>query len=330
MKIGIFRSIGNINAGLARAAVKYSGEMELINFEYYGTDEDVSKIENCDAVVYTPWRPVTEHFWKTLAEKGVKYVLTPTAGYDHFNLELIKKYNMKATYVPRYSPNSVAEHTVMMVLSLLRNLREQIHDIDENNFRLPSKVGKEIREQTIGIVGAGRIALTTMECLSGFNPVKIYAYDLYKNDEVRKYAQYVELDELYAKSDIIIFHCNLTDENYHMINDETIAKLKDGVCLVNVARGGLFDSKALLKGIESGKIGGLALDVIDEELALKGSAPGTNPINELAEMLKHKNVLFTMHSAFFTNRAFEDMFNMVLENAHEYLTTGSCQNELIK
>ena len=331
MKIGIFSTVRGGIQRFQSACDRYNNEIELIELGFAPTDEDAERISDCEAIIYTPWKSVSEKFWKTLAQKGVKYILTCTTGYDHFNLEMIKKYNMKATYVPTYSPNAISEHTVMLVLGLLRSFREQIHSIDNNNFKIPSKLGKEIRKQKIGIVGAGRIGLTTIKCLSGFKPIEILAYDIYKNQEVEEYARYVELDEIFSQSDVIIFHCNLTGDNYHIINEESINTLKDGVCLVNVARGALFDTKAVLEAVKLGKIGGLALDVIEEELLLKGNSIfEKNPVEELKELLNYENVIFTSHTAFYTETAYEDMSKMTIENAYEYKMTNMCKYELVK
>ena len=331
MKIGIFNTVRGGSQRFESACTTYKNELELMDFGFPATDENAGLVKGCEAIIYTPWKPVSEKFWKTLSENGVQYVLTCTTGYDHFNLPLIKKYGMKAAYVPTYSPNAISEHTVMVILGILRNFKEQIHKVDGNDFRIPSKLGKEIRKQKIGIVGAGRIGLTTMKCLSGFGPLEILAYDLYEKEEVKQYARYVTLEELYKACDVIVFHCNLTEENYHLINDETIAKLKDGVCLVNVARGALFDTKAILRGVQSGKIGGLALDVIEEEMMLKGNQVfPQNPVDDLKALMEYENVIFTSHTAFYTETAYEDMSRTTIENAYEYKTTGNCKYELVK
>lgn len=331
MKVGIFSTVRGGSQRFKNSCEQFNGEVELVDLGFPATDENASQVVGVEAIIYTPWKPVTENFYKTLAENGVKYVLTCTAGFDHFDLDLIKKHGMLAANVPVYSPNAISEHAVMMVLGILRSFREQVYKIDGLDYKIPSVLGKEIRKLKVGIIGAGRIGYTTMKCLSGFGPVEMLAYDLYENDQVRAMARYVSLDEMYAEADVIIFHCNLTEENHHMINAESLAKCKDGVYLVNVARGGLFNTRDVLDAVKSGKIGGLAIDVIEEELALKGNKVfEENPIPELAEMLKFDNVIFTSHTAFYTETAFEDMSDVTMANAHEYATTGKCKFELVK
>ena len=177
----------------------------------------------------------------------------------------MKMYGIHGANVPVYSPNAISGHTVMLVLAALMHFRKQILNVEACRYGLAGIQGREIRNMNIGIVGAGRIGFTTIRCLSGFGPKKMYAYDPYPNDRVREYAEFVALDELYAKCDVIIYHAILNEDNLHMVNRETIKKMKDGVVLVNTSRGGLFDAEAVLEGIESGKIGALCIDAVEGE-----------------------------------------------------------------
>lgn len=330
MKIGIFNTVRDGNTRFNESVKKYDGKLELCYFDAVPTIENHKLLKGCEAIIYTPAGKTTDEFWKSLADTGIKYVLTPTAGYDHFDLAAMKKYGLKGANVPRYSPNAISETAVGFIFALLRKFREQIHRIDKGNFTLHGLMGKEIRNQTIGIVGAGRIGLTTMKCLSGFNPQKILAYDPFQNEEVKKFASYVTLNELYAQSDIIVFHCNATKETYHMINDDSIKTMKDGVFLINVARGQLFDNDCILSGIKSGKLGGVAMDVIEGEAALKNISQGVCPIPILKELLTYENFIYTSHSAFYTDEADRNMSDITMENAYSYMTTGACSNELVK
>ena len=142
-------------------------------------------------------------------------------------------------------------------------------------------------------------------------------------------AEYVSIDELYAKCDVIIYHCAYNKENHHMVNARTIEKMKPGVLLINVARGGLFDTQAILDGLNSGKLGGVALDVIEGEETLR-KPQGQNDLPILDELLKHENFIFTMHTAFYTDEADRNQSDTTLENFNEYRTTGQCRYELVK
>ena len=329
MKIGMFSTVRGGIERFAPHAAAYNGEVELVRFDVPPTVENLELARGCDALIYTSADKAPEEFWAKMAEVGIHFVATPTTGYDHFDLEAMKKYGIRSANVPFYSPNSVAEHAVLSVLALLRLYRKQFLLTEKNVYGLAGLMGKEMRNQTVGIVGAGRIGFTTMKCLSGFGPKAIIAYDLYPNDTVKELAEYVSLEELYERADVIIYHCVYNETNHHMVNKESIAKMKDGVLLVNVARGPIFDTKAVLEGMKSGKLGGVALDVLEEEGVLKGKTQLDDcPIPELKELMTYPNFIFTNHSAFFTDEADKDMSKMPVDNLYEFVTTGECPYEL--
>lgn len=329
MKIGVFNTVRGGVSRFLPGVSRYGDQMELVDFGCPPTPENLYKVKGCEAILYTPTDKAPEAFWKKLAEYGVKYVVTSSAGYDHFDLKAMKKYGLKGANVPFYSPNAIAEHAVLTVLALLRQYRKQIHKIDHFDYEISDVMGKEIRNQVIGIVGAGRIGYTTMKCLSGFGP-KILTYDPYENDKVKELAEYVSLEELYQRSDVIIYHCIYNEANHHMVNRDTIATMKNGVMLVNVARGGLFDIDAVAEAVENGKIGGLGIDVIEGEMALRKTYGEGCPIPVLDRLLTHENVIFTNHTAFYTDEAEKNMIDTAADNLYSYMTTETCQYELVK
>ena len=333
MRVGIFR---NVRGGAARFApyVRLGcDDIELIGLPCEAALDTIETVKKakCEGLIYYSDHKEDEPFYKALAESGVKYVVTCSAGYDHLNIEAMKRYGIKGANVPRYSPNAISEHTVMIVLALLRKLRTQILRIEHGNFTTTGLQGRELRNMVVGIVGAGRIGYTTIQCLSGFHPKAILAYDIYENHDVRQYASYVPLDELYAKADVIIFHCAYTKENYHMVNDEAIQAMKDGVVLVNSARGPLFDTHAMLRGLHSGKIGALGIDVIEGEGALRKSSGAQKDVaSDIRKLLSYENVIFTAHTAFYTDQADYNLCETTIQNLRQYARTGSCDNELIR
>lgn len=329
MKVGMFNSLRGGAKRFEDSVKKYNGDIEFVEFDCPPTLENVEKLRGCEGFLFSPFKNDGEEFWKKVSEAGVKYVVTCSAGYDHFNLDAMKKYGLKAANVPFYSPNAISEHAVMLLLATLRNLRKQFENIQYYNMSLDGLMGREVRNQTIGIVGAGRIGYITMKILSGFGAKKIYACDPYPNEKVSEIAEYVSIEELYEKCDVVIFHCVYNEENHHMVNAETISKMKDGIILINVARGALFDTQALLDGLNSGKIGGAALDVIEGEEILRRTN-GDNRLPILDELLKHENFTFTMHTAFYTDEADRNQSDTTLENFNEYRTTGECRYELVK
>lgn len=332
MRVGIFSTV---RGGVARFAAYLNKEGDDIEFVALPCEAsmehiDIIKAAQCEGLIYYSDHKEGDAFYKALADSGVKYIVTCSAGYDQLNLEAMKKYGIKGANVPKYSPNAISEHTVMIILALLRKLRAQILRVDKGEFNTADLQGRELRNMVVGIVGAGRIGYTTMQCLSGFGPKAVLAYDMYENDAVRQYASYVPLDELYSRADVIVYHCAYTGENYHMVDDAAIASMKDGVILVNSARGPLFDTKAVLRGLESGKIGALGLDVIEGEGALRQQTEETNALKaDIAAMLSHENVIFTAHTAFFTDQADHNMCETTIENLRQYARTGSCDNELV-
>ena len=193
-------------------------------------------------------------------------------------------------------------------------LRANVQD-----YSLPGKMGRDISDCTVGVIGPGKIGQTVIRNLSGFG-CKMLAYDLYPNDAVKKYADYVTLDELYARSDVITLHTNATAENHHLINADAIAKMKDGVLLVNTARGTLIDPDALVAGLECGKIGGAGLDVIEDETGIcyynrMGEAI---PNRELNLLRSYPNVILSPHTAFYTDVNVANMVKSPFEALDAY------------
>lgn len=322
----------SVRGGIERfsdSVAKYNGDIEFVQYDCPPTLENVEKLKGCEAFLFSPFKTDGEEFWKRISEVGVKYVVTCSAGYDHFDLAAMKKYGLKAANVPFYSPNAISEHAVLLLLASLRHLRKQLMNVAVGDYALDGLMGQEVRNQTIGIVGAGRIGYTTMKCLSGFGPKKLYACDPHENDAVKELAEYVSYEEICAKCDVIIFHCVYNEANHHMVNADTLKHMKDGVVLINVARGPLFDIEAVYDAVCSGKIGALALDVIEGEEILR-RPKGQNDLPILDKLLEHDNVTFTMHTAFYTDEADRNQSDTTLANFNEYRTTGECRFELVK
>ena len=332
MKVGIYSNVTGGKQRFVPFEKKYEKQLELIEFGCLPTYENLDKIKEygCEALLYFNPKREDEAFFEKMAKMGIRYLSTTSAGYDHFNLEAMKKYGIKGANVPKYSPNAISEHAVLLTLSVLRNYRAQIQRIEKGEYGIEGLMGKEIRNQVIGIVGTGRIGATTIHCLSGFGPKKMMAYDPYENPAVKDLVTYTDLETLYRTCDVIIFHCVATAENYHMIRKESIEKMKDGVVLINAARGALFDNAAVLQAVKSGKIGGLGIDVIEGEEKLKGSSDGVCPLPELGELLKYQNVTYTHHTAFYTDEAYRNLTETAIDNLLEYEKTGNCERELVR
>ena len=201
---------------------------------------------------------------EALHEAGVKLILMRCAGFNNVDLKTAAKYGIDVRRVPGYSPEAVAEHAMTLAMTVNRHMHKAYTKVRENDFSLGGLMGFNFYQKTAGIVGTGKIGAQVIRSLSGFG-CRILAVDPYEKEEVKKYATYVDRETVYREADIITLHLPLTPENYHMLDRETIAKMKDGVILINCARGELVDIDALVEGIESEKIGALGLDTVEGE-----------------------------------------------------------------
>lgn len=277
---------------------------------------DFAKGCQCISIITTP---VDAALMKEFHELGIKMISTRTIGFDHIDLEAAKKYDIHISNAT-YSTNGVADYAIMMMMMASRKMKHIMQRAAIQDFSLPGLQGREFANLTIGIVGTGRIGQTVIRHLSGFgNP--ILACSLYECDEVKKYARYVPLEQLLRESDIISLHAPLDESNYHMINQESIATMKDQAILVNTARGGLIDTDALLDALESEKIGAAALDVIEDEFDLYYNDLKSEILKnrKLAILKSYPNVIVTPHMAFYTD---QDVHDMV------YSSLKSCQLEI--
>lgn len=263
------------------------------------TMETIELARGYDAVSCTPC-PLTDEMMEKFREVGVKYFTTRSIGYDFVNLAKAKELGLRVSNVS-YPPEGVANYAIMMILMCLRRMPYIMRSAAMQDFSLNNKIGKDISGCTVGVIGTGRIGATVIRHLSGFG-CRILAYDVYPNEAVKAYAEYVSLDELFARSDVITLHAPATAENHHMICEESIAKMRDGVCIVNTARGQLIDTDALIGGLYSGKIGSAALDVMEKENGLYYFDRKYDLIDnpQMAVLRTFPNVIVSPHTAFYT------------------------------
>ena len=250
---------------------------------------------------------IDEELMERFHELGVKMISTRTIGYDHVDIAAAKRLGMHVSNVS-YSPECVADYTVMLMLMSIRKMKRIMQREEINDFSLPGIQGRELPNFTVGVLGTGRIGRAVIRDLSGFG-CKIYAYDKYENDSVKEYAQYADLDTIYRECDLITLHMPLLDDNFHLIDGDAIGKMKDGVVIVNTARGGLIDTKALIEGIESGKISAAGLDVIEDEFGMYYYDRKSDVLKkrDLYILRGFPNVIVTPHMAFYTDQAVSDM-----------------------
>jgi len=272
---------------------------------------DTAKLaEGSNGVVTLQTSPYTREALEILNKQGIKSISIRNVGFDNFNFKDLNDLGFSLTNVPVYSPNAIAEHTIILMGRLLRRVPEFDKKLDNGDFTWSPTIGKEYREQTVGVIGTGHIGRVVIKILQGFG-AKVIAYDVFHNPDIEKQGLYVDtLEELYKQADIVTLHVPLFDSNKHMIDDKAIAEMKDGIYIINCARGELIDTDALIKGLDSGKVAGAGLDVLDNENSVFGQVWGSvdaipNPkIKNLAERL---NVIITPHSAFYTETAIHNM-----------------------
>ena len=288
-----------------------------IEFGYtqeYPTLENAALAAGYDAVSVTPCdmsAPMVRRFH----ELGVRVICCRSIGYDHVDRETARELGMKVSNVD-YPPNGVANFAIMLMLMSLRKAGHILKRGEAQDYSLKGKIGRDISTCTVGVIGTGRIGRTVLQHLSGFG-CRLLAYDLYQNDEVKQIAEYVPLETLLAECDVITLHTNATEENHHLIDAKAIAAMKPGAVIINTARGKLIDSDALIAGLESGKLGGAALDVLENENGLYyyNRMGDVIPNPELAALRSMPNVILTDHTAFYTEEDVESMVQGVLESA---------------
>ena len=257
----------------------------------------------------------------------VQLVLMRCAGFDAVNVPVAKDLGITVTRVPAYSPEAIAEHAMGLALCANRRIHKGYIRVRENNFDLSGLLGETLHGKTAGIIGTGRIGAALCRICKGFG-MHVLGSDLYPNqklvDEEHVVDEYVDYDELYRRSDLISLHAFLNEESRHMINDESIAKMKDGVIFVNTSRGGLVDTQALIRGILSGKIGAAGLDVYDEEGANVYQNHSGEVIDSVtARLCSFPNVVMTSHQAFFTKEALSQIARVTLDNAVAFSEKGA-------
>lgn len=269
--------------------------------------ENVHLVEGCEYVSIITTK-VGEDIIRAFHDRGVRMISTRTIGYDHIDLEAAKKYGICVSNVT-YSPECVADYTLLLILMSIRKMKRIMQRAEIHDFSLPGIQGAELHNFTVGVIGTGKIGQAVIKRLRGFG-CRILAYDIRRSPEVGSFAEYVEnVEEIYRNCDLITLHMPLFESNFHMIGAEAIKKMKDGVVLVNTARGGLIDTKALIQGLESGKISAAGMDVIEDEFGLYYNDLKSEPLakRDLSILSAFPNVVVTPHMAFYTDQAVSDM-----------------------
>ena len=294
----------------------------------YPSKDNVILAQGCDAVSTTPC-DMGADMLERFAALGVKYLCCRSVGYDHIDLKKAKELGMRVSNAS-YPPAGVANYAVMLMLMALRKIMPIMKRAEVQDYSLEGKIGRDISGCTVGIIGTGTIGTAAIKSLSGFG-CRILAYDLYPNDTAGQYASYVPLEELLAQSDIISLHTNVTSSSSHLLNDRTLSLCKDGVIIVNTARGKLIDTQALIRSLNAGKVGAAALDVLEHENGLYYYNRMGDVIqnDEMAILRSCPNVILSPHTAFYTDDAIEHMVRSAFESADAFGKGVPTEHEII-
>ena len=309
---------------------KKNSNYEITYFESKLNKETAPLAKGYDAVCIFVNDEGDEQTLKILKECGVKLIALRCAGFNNVDLKHVPE-GMTVVRVPVYSPYAVAEHAAALLLSLDRKIYKSYQRAREYNFSLNGLLGFDINAKTVGVIGTGRIGQVFCKIMKGFG-ANVIAYDVFQNEEAAKNIgfEYVTLDELLKRSDIISLHCPLTEQTNGIINKETIKKMKDGVVIINTSRGNLIKTEELIEEMEKGKIGALGLDVYEEEeeYFLNDMSNSYKRDDKLSVLLSMPNVVITSHQAFFTKEALNKITEVTYENIKEYFEKGTCTNQV--
>ncbi|MBQ2528567.1 MAG: 2-hydroxyacid dehydrogenase [Spirochaetales bacterium] len=306
------------------------GKLHDVQFRFLETklNEDTVELANgCDAVCVFVNDSVNKAVIDRLHEMGVKLIALRSAGYN--NVDIRSAFGkVHVVHVPAYSPYAVAEHAIALLLTSVRRIHKAYNRTRDFNFSLNGLTGFDLHGKTVGVIGTGRIGRIFIDICRGFG-MNVIAYDYYPAKDSG--IEYVTLDELFRRSDIISLHCPLTDETRHIINDEAIGKMKKGVVIINTSRGGLIDSEALLDGIKARKVGAACLDVYEEEADIFFEDRSGHIMNDelLSRLISMPNVIVTSHQAFLTEEALNNIAETTVNNIIScFEKDGMCDNEL--
>ena len=304
-----------------------SDEIKIKYFDTKLTEDTAELAKGYDAVVVFVNDDVNAGAIDTLCRLGVKIIALRCAGFNNVDIKAAKD-RIKVIHVPAYSPHAVAEHAMGMLLCSIRRIHKAYIRSKDFNFSLNGLTGFNLNCKTVGVVGTGKIGRAFIDICRGFG-MKILAYDVYPVE--LPYVDFVSLKDVLERSDIISLHCPLTNENYHMIDEDTIEHMKKGVIIINTSRGSLIDAEALLEGIKNKKIGAACLDVYEEESDLFFEDNSGRIVQDdiLARLISMPNVLITSHQAFLTREALENIAETTLEGIESYIKDGICKNEIV-
>ena len=303
---------------------------ELMFFDSHLCEETRQMVAGFPAVCVFVNDTLNAAVLQTLAAQGTRLIALRCAGFNNVDIQAANSLGLRVVRVPAYSPHSVAEHSVGLMLALNRHLHQAYNRVRNGNFALQGLLGFELRGKTVGIVGTGRIGAAVARILHGFG-CRLVAHDPQQNPEcISLGLEYIPLEQLYADSDIITLHCPLNRKTHHLIDRAAITRMKRGVMLINTSRGAVIDTLAVIEGLKSSKIGCLGLDVYEQEgdLFFQDLSDQVRQDDVFERLLTFPNVLITGHQGFFTAEALSSIAQTTLQNISVFEHDGVSQNEV--
>jgi D-lactate dehydrogenase len=320
MKIAVFSTKAYDQRYLSIANERHGHE--LVFFEPRLTTTTAPLAAGAPAVCAFVNDQLTAEVLSALAESGTRLIALRSAGFNHVDVEAAASLDMTVARVPAYSPYAVAEHAAALILTLNRKLHRAYARVREGNFSLEGLLGFDLHGSTVGVVGTGKIGMAFARIMRGFG-CRLLAHDPYPNPDAEALGvEYVEIPDLFARSQIIALHAPLTPKTRHLIDADALAQMKDGVMLINTSRGALVDTRAVIEALKSGKLGALGLDVYEEEEALFFEDFSGQVITDdvFARLLTFPNVVITGHQGFFTAEALRNIADTTLNNVTAFET----------
>ncbi|UBZ06151.1 2-hydroxyacid dehydrogenase [Salegentibacter mishustinae] len=303
-------------------------------FSFFETalNKDTASLTNgFDAVCIFVNDSVDKNTIEILSKNGIRLIALRCAGFNNVDIEAAKSNNIKVVRVPAYSPEAVAEHAVALILTLNRKTHKAYNRVREGNFSLKNLIGFNLYGKTIGVIGTGQIGATFCRIIKGFG-CKIIAFDVSKSYElVQQGVEYLSLDEVFQQCDILSLHCPLNASTKHIVNEKSIALMKDGVMIINTSRGALINTADVITGLTSKKIGYLGIDVYEQEEKLFFEDLSESIIEDdlILKLISFPNVLITSHQAYFTKEAMDEITTTTLKNIEAFDKNLELKNEVV-
>lgn len=316
MRVAVFALREDEKEVFAKYAKEY--DIEVVELDATPGPENTDLVAGCECVNVITNSRITAEMLDEYKKLGVGFVTTRTIGYEHIDYEYAAKIGIPVANIS-YSPASVADYAIMMILMVLRKAKHIMQRYVGQDYAISAIRGRELPELTIGIVGTGKIGETVARHMTGFG-CRLLAYDPYPKKSLEGIVEYVDFDSLLRESDVVTLHVPMSDANYHMINKNSIGKMKDNAILINTARGPLVDSAALIEALESKKLFGAGLDVVegDREIYYRDCKYQNILTHDMAILNMMPNVLMMPHMAFFTDEAVGDMIKHSLESCRAW------------